>query len=64
MEKTYYVATLFFGFIITLAILCFAIVSFYLHYPWAGILFIIIFLAGISMNVVFAKKWIQKSNKG
>ncbi|KQL54481.1 hypothetical protein AN964_13890 [Heyndrickxia shackletonii] len=64
MEKTYYVATLFFGCIITLAILCFAIVCFYLHYLWIGIFFLLIFAAAISMNVVFARKWFHKSKNG
>ncbi|PKR83298.1 hypothetical protein CWO92_20070 [Heyndrickxia camelliae] len=64
MEKTYYFATLFFGFIITIAILCFAIVCFYIHYLWTGIIFLLIFIGAISMNIVFARKWFQNQKRG
>ncbi|MGE8203950.1 hypothetical protein ACQKP0_05240 [Heyndrickxia sp. NPDC080065] len=59
MEKSYYFATIFFGWIITLAIAGFTIVAFKMGYVVTGFLFLLITIASVFMNVLFIRKWFR-----
>ncbi|MED1201881.1 hypothetical protein [Heyndrickxia acidicola] len=62
MEKTYYIATLIFGWIISVALAVFSAAGFWLGYMWIGVTFLAILCASISMNIVFIRKWFKGKN--
>ncbi|CAM4013305.1 hypothetical protein [Lederbergia lenta] len=57
MEKTYFIATLAFGWFITLGLGVFTYFGFRLGYPLIGIMFIAITIASAAMNILLIKKW-------
>lgn len=57
MDKTFYIATLAFGWFITVSLGVFSYFAFTLHYPLIGILLAGIFLGSCAVNVLFRKKW-------
>lgn len=60
MEKTYYVSTLIFGFIISLSLAIFAIFAFKLSYPIIGGAFILICIASVVVNILFLRGFYAK----
>ncbi|QQZ07825.1 hypothetical protein [Heyndrickxia vini] len=62
MEKSYYVATILFGWIILLAIATFSIIAFKIGYFIIGLIFILITIASIIMNLLFIRKWFKKQH--
>ncbi|MBS4203497.1 hypothetical protein [Lederbergia citrea] len=57
MEKTYYVATLIFGWFITVSLAVFMYFAFKLGYSLIGIVMTMIVIASAAMNTLFLKKW-------
>lgn len=57
MSKAFFIGTLFFTILITIASAGFAIMGFYFSYPWIGVVFIIITIASLSMNILFLRNW-------
>ncbi|RLQ93361.1 hypothetical protein [Falsibacillus albus] len=57
MEKTYIIASMIFGWVITMALGAFTFAAFYLHYIAISAGFIIIFLLSIFLNVNVLNKW-------
>ncbi|MCJ8006379.1 hypothetical protein ACFFF5_03385 [Lederbergia wuyishanensis] len=57
MEKTYFVMTLVFGWIITVSLAIFTYFAFKLEYSIIGIFIFLILLASISMNIIMIRKW-------
>ncbi|MBW8348989.1 hypothetical protein K0H71_05895 [Bacillus sp. IITD106] len=57
MERTYFVATLIFGMIISVSLAVFAYYAFKLGYSIIGVIMVFIFLASASMNIVLFRKW-------
>lgn len=59
MEKTYFYATIFFGWLITLALIIFMVVAFKMSMITIGCILILICLASLLMNIVFMKKGVR-----
>ncbi|MBS4207424.1 hypothetical protein [Bacillus sp. FJAT-50079] len=57
MEKTFFIATLFFSWFITISLAVFSYFAIQLGYTFIGICLIVIMIASIAMNTVFRKKW-------
>ncbi|MGE6259186.1 hypothetical protein ACQKCU_14975 [Heyndrickxia sporothermodurans] len=57
MEKSYYFATIFFGWIILLAVAFFSIVSFKMGYVVIGFLFLVITIVSVFVNILFIRRW-------
>jgi membrane protein YdbS with pleckstrin-like domain len=61
LEKTFFIATLTFNWIIAVSLAVFAFFAFKLHYPLIGACLVLIFAASCTVNVKFAKKWRETS---
>ncbi|MFD1705289.1 hypothetical protein ACFSCZ_00815 [Siminovitchia sediminis] len=61
MDKTFFIATQIFGWFIAISLAVFAFFAFRLHYPFIGILLILIFIGSCIVNIMFRKKWIETS---
>lgn len=63
MEKTYFYATIFFGWLITLALIIFIVVAFKMSMIVIGCILILISLASLLMNIVFMKKGVRNQQQ-
>lgn len=57
LEKTYFIATLIFGWFITLSLAVFNYFAFRLDYPVIGVILVLITIASAAMNILLFRKW-------